>query len=69
MASMGASFLGLLVASFLPGLKIGIAAGVTFAAGKAVKAWCVSGGTMSERELKEIFEKEKKENGFRKCVD
>jgi len=57
--AMGASFAGLVIASFLPGFKIVIAASITFGVGKAIKGWCASGGSMTEEKLREIYEKER----------
>ncbi len=59
LTAMGASFAGLLLASFIPGFKIGIAAGITYAAGKSAKAWCQSGGELSEAEMRKLYEREK----------
>ncbi len=57
----GGSFAGKLLASFLPGLKIAIAAGVTYGVGKAAQAFFRSGMKMSEAELKRQYEEAKKE--------
>lgn len=59
LGAMGASFAGIALASFFPGLKIAIAASVTFGVGKAIKAWCAAGGEMTEQELRTEFEREK----------
>lgn len=69
LAAMGASFLGLTVASFLPGFKIGIAAGVTYGVGKTIKAWCYTGGQLTENELRSEFEREKAAERARRRVD
>ncbi len=55
------SFAGKLLASFLPGLKIAIAAGITYGVGKAAKAYFKSGMNLSVKELKEEFIKGEKE--------
>ena len=57
----GGSFAGKLLASFLPGLKIAIAAGVTYGVGKAAQAFFRSGMKLNEAELKRKFEEAKKE--------
>ena len=51
----GGSIVGKIGASFLPFLKVPIAAGVTYGVGKAAKAYFESGMTMDETELKERF--------------
>ena len=51
----GGSIVGKIGASFLPFLKIPIAAGVTYGVGKAAKAYFESDMTMDEAELKEKF--------------
>ena len=51
----GGSIVGKIGASFLPFLKIPIAAGVTYGVGKAAKAYFESDMTMDETELKEKF--------------
>ena len=43
----GGSFAGMLLSSFLPGLKIAVAAGVTYAVGKMSKAYFASGMTLA----------------------
>lgn len=58
----GGSLAGKLLASFLPGLKIPIAAGVTYGVGKAAKAYFASGMKLNEKELKEKFKKAEKES-------
>ena len=57
----GASLAGKLIASFLPGLKIAIAAGVTYGVGKAAKSFFKSGMTLSQEELKREYERAKDE--------
>jgi small GTP-binding protein len=54
-ASIGASFAGLVLASFIPGAKIAIASSITFAVGKAAKAWCRSDMKMNVDELKKEY--------------
>ena len=51
----GGSIVGKIGASFLPFLKVPIAAGVTYGVGKAAKAYFESDMTMDEAELKEKF--------------
>ena len=51
----GGSIVGKIGASFLPFLKVPIAAGVTYGVGKAAKAYFESDMTMDEAELKERF--------------
>lgn len=58
----GGSFGGKLLASFLPGLKIPIAAGITYGVGKAAKAYFASGMRLDENELKEKFKQAEKES-------
>ena len=57
----GASLAGKLIASFLPGLKIAIAAGITFGVGKAAKSFFKSGMTLSQEQLKREYERAKDE--------
>ena len=57
----GASLAGKLIASFLPGLKIAIAAGITYGVGKAAKSFFKSGMTLSQEELKREYERAKDE--------
>ena len=57
----GASLAGKILASFLPGLKIPIAAGVTYGVGKATKAYFKSGMKLSQKELEDVVKKAKKE--------
>lgn len=59
LAAAGASFVGLALASFLPGLKVAIAPAITYGAGQAVKAWCASDGALSDGELRAIFARER----------
>lgn len=59
LTAMGASFAGLVIASFFPGVKVAVAASVTYGAGQAAKAWCTRGGTMSDSELRKHFERER----------
>lgn len=56
----GASFLGKLGASFLPILKIPIAASITYGVGQAAKAYFASGMKLSEQEMRSISEREQK---------
>jgi uncharacterized protein (DUF697 family)/GTP-binding protein EngB required for normal cell division len=58
---LGASFVGKILASFLPGVKIAIAFAVTYGVGKAAQAWFEKDMKMSEEELKKIYNKEYKE--------
>ena len=55
----GGSLAGKVLASFFPGLKIAIAAGVTYGVGKAAKAYFRSGMKLNEEELKREYEKAK----------
>ncbi len=57
----GGSLVGKLFASFLPFLKVPIAAGVTYGVGKAAQAFFASGMTLSTDELKKIFSSAKDE--------
>lgn len=57
----GGTFAGKLAASMLPGLKIPIAAGITYGVGKAAKAYFESGMTLTSNELKENFLKNRQE--------
>ena len=64
----GSSIAGKLAASFLPFLKVPIAAGITYGVGKAAKAYFESGMTMNVSELKEKFiegEKESKNTNWK----
>ena len=64
----GGSIAGKLAASFLPFLKVPIAAGITYGVGKAAKAYFESGMTMNISELKEKFiegEKESKNTNWK----
>ena len=56
---IGASCVGLCLASFLPFLKAPIAAGVTYGVGHAANAWFKSGMTLSEEELRGVFSQAK----------
>lgn len=51
----GGSIVGKIGASFLPFLKVPIAAGVTYAVGKAAKAYFASGMTLSRDALMNVF--------------
>ncbi len=51
----GGSILGKIGASFLPFLKVPIAAGITYAVGKTAKAYFASGMSLSRDELTDIF--------------
>ena len=53
----GGSILGKITASFLPFLKVPIAAGITYAIGKTAKAYFNSGMILSEKDIKIIFDK------------
>ena len=57
----GGSFAGMLLSSFLPGLKIAVAAGVTYAVGKMSKAYFASGMTLDSDELRNVFASARKE--------
>jgi len=57
----GGSIVGKALASFLPGLKIPIAAGVTYGVGKAAKAYFESDMKLDVSKLKDTFEKAKSE--------
>lgn len=64
----GGSIAGKLAASFLPFLKIPIAAGITYGVGKAAKAFFESGMTLDMDELKAKFiegEKESKNTNWK----
>jgi uncharacterized protein (DUF697 family) len=64
----GGSIAGKLAASFLPFLKIPIAAGITYGVGKAAKAYFESGMTLDMDDLKEKFiegEKESKNTNWK----
>ena len=58
----GGSVAGKLAASFLPFLKIPIAAGITYGVGKAAKAYFASGRTLDVDELKAKFIEGEKES-------
>jgi len=57
----GGSIVGKIGASFLPFLKVPIAAGVTYAVGKAAKAYFASGMTLSRDSLLDVFTNARKE--------
>ncbi len=57
----GGSLAGKLAASFIPFLKVPIAAGITYAVGKTAKAYFASGMTMSKEALKQEFTQAQKE--------
>ena len=57
----GGSIAGKIGASFLPFLKVPIAAGITYAVGKAAKAYFASGMTLSRDGLAEVFTNARKE--------
>ena len=60
MGCSGGSFAGKLVATLIPGLKVPLAAGITYGIGKAAKAYFESGMTISFNELqKKYFEGER----------
>ena len=59
---IGGSFAGKLLASFLPVMKIPIAAGVTYGVGMAAKAFFASGMKLSESDLKTEFKKAEQES-------
>ncbi|MGN0879613.1 MAG: DUF697 domain-containing protein [Oligosphaeraceae bacterium] len=61
MGMMGASLAGKLFASFLPFLKVPIAAGVTYAVGRTAKAYFASGMTLSKDLLQQEFDFARKE--------
>lgn len=57
----GGSILGKLGASFLPFLKVPIAAGITYAVGKAAKGYFASGMTLPREILMDVFTNARKE--------
>ena len=57
----GGSIAGKLGASFLPFLKVPIAAGITYAVGKAAKAYFTSGMILSRAALNDVFTIARKE--------
>ncbi|MCQ2378212.1 MAG: hypothetical protein MJ016_03245 [Victivallaceae bacterium] len=68
----GGSLLGKIGASFLPGLKVPIAAAVTYGVGKAAKAYFESDMTLDEDELKEQFlagEREAKKRDWKNAAE
>lgn len=58
---VGGSFAGKLAASFLPFLKMPIAAGITYAVGKTAKAYFASGMNLSKEALQDEFRNARKE--------
>ena len=52
---------GLFLASFLPFLKAPIAAGVTYAVGRATNEWFKSGMTLTKEDLKTAFDQAREE--------
>ena len=63
LGAAGASFAGKLMASFIPGLKIAVAAATTYGVGKAAKYYFESGMTLDAKALKQKFNESKKEAG------
>ena len=60
MGCSGGSFAGKMAATLIPGLKVPLAAGITYGIGKAAKAYFESGMTISSNELqKKYFEGER----------
>ena len=60
MGCSGGTIAGKLAATLIPGLKVPIAAGITYGIGKAAKAYFESGMTITPAELKrKFFEGEK----------
>lgn len=57
----GGSIVGKIGASFLPFLKVPIAAGVTYAVGKAAKAYFASGMTLTRDKLMDVFTNARRE--------
>ena len=57
----GGSIVGKITASFLPFLKVPIAAGITYAVGKTAKAYFESGMTLSKEDMKNVFKNSRKE--------
>ena len=53
----GGSIIGKITASFLPFLKVPIAAGITYAVGKTAKAYFESGITLSKEDMTDVFKK------------
>ena len=53
----GGSIIGKITASFLPFLKVPIAAGITYAVGKTAKAYFESGMTLSKEDMTDVFKK------------
>ena len=70
LGSAGGSIAGKIGASFLPFLKVPIAAAVTYGVGKAAKAYFESDMTMNEDELRQEFlagEREAKKKDWKKA--
>jgi uncharacterized protein (DUF697 family)/ethanolamine utilization protein EutP (predicted NTPase) len=61
LGTLGASIAGMTAASFLPFLKIGIAAGVTYGVGKAAKVWFENDMKASATDLKKVYTSAKRE--------
>ena len=57
----GGSIVGKITASFLPFLKVPIAAGITYAVGKTAKAYFESGMTLSQEDMKDVFKNSRTE--------
>ena len=57
----GGSIVGKIAASFLPFLKVPIAAGITYAIGKTAKAYFESGMTLSQEDMKDVFKNSRTE--------
>ena len=57
----GGSIAGKIAASFLPFLKVPIAAGITYAVGKTAKAYFESGMTLSQEDMTDVFKNSRKE--------
>ena len=57
----GGSIIGKITASFLPFLKVPIAAGITYAVGKTAKAYFESGMVLSEEDMKDVFQNSRTE--------
>jgi len=54
---IAASAAGKTIASWIPGVKIGIAAAVTYGVGKAAQRWFENDMQMSEAEIETVFRK------------
>lgn len=61
LGACGGSCAGKITASFLPFLKVPIAAGITYAVGKTAKAYFESGMTLSQEDMKDVFKNSRKE--------